>query len=211
PYSLIPIILESQYATLADTMYLWTRLQGIVNLIDDDDFRHYIVAQIQYRWNRMYNSLFVICWSLHPKYFRMKVIRPELTTIVKREASLLFKCLFPNKNITRFRMQLIDWTNKTNLFDFDGNRDNYLVENPNEKETDSFEQSVQVNRMNFDEENISNFEFDDVDNDDVLEQSDEENIMQTIENIDNFNVNDQITFSDAMIKSSIQNTHTNHR
>ncbi|CAG8508176.1 2890_t:CDS:2, partial [Dentiscutata heterogama] len=175
-------------------------------------------AQIQYRWNRMYNSLFVICWSLHPKYFRMRAIRPELTTIVKREASLLFEYLFPNKDITRFRMQLIDWTNEAYPFDFDGNWDNYLVENPvyfwnnlqNEK-TDSFEQSVQVNRTNSDEENISDVEFDDVDNDNVLEQSDEENIMQTIENINNFNVNDQITFSNAMIESSIQNTHTNYR
>ncbi|CAG8745425.1 16890_t:CDS:1, partial [Cetraspora pellucida] len=38
--------------------------------------------------------------------------------------------LFPNKDTTRFRMQLINWTNKAYLFDFDRNWNNYLVENP---------------------------------------------------------------------------------
>src|SRR5690349_16988882 len=99
-------------------------------MIDDNDFQQYVIARIQHRWNRMYNSLFIICWSLHPKYFRMRAIKPELTTIVKKEASHLFEHLFPNEDVKKFRMQLIDWNNKAYPFDFDGNWDDYLVENP---------------------------------------------------------------------------------
>ncbi|RIB00686.1 hypothetical protein C2G38_2233407 [Gigaspora rosea] len=46
------------------------------------------------------------------------------------------------------------------------------------------------------EEIISSVEFDDMDNsDNKLEYFEEENIMQTIANIDNFNVNFQITYN----------------
>ncbi|CAG8520547.1 4283_t:CDS:2, partial [Cetraspora pellucida] len=57
-YSLVPIILESQYSTIADAVYLW-----------------------------IYNPVFLISWLLHPKYFLAKVIRPELLTFVKKEAN----------------------------------------------------------------------------------------------------------------------------
>ncbi|CAG8771356.1 23869_t:CDS:2 [Gigaspora margarita] len=46
------------------------------------------------------------------------------------------------------------------------------------------------------EEIISNVKFDDMDySDNKLEQFEEENLMQTIANIDNFNTNDQITYN----------------
>ncbi|CAG8752266.1 12474_t:CDS:1, partial [Dentiscutata heterogama] len=74
----------------------------VVNMIADEDFWNYVIAQIQHRWNRMYSLLFVICWSLHPKYFCIRAIRPELTMIVKKEASHLFEHLFPDKDIKKF-------------------------------------------------------------------------------------------------------------
>ncbi|CAG8636654.1 13948_t:CDS:2, partial [Dentiscutata heterogama] len=104
----------------------------VVNMIADEDFWHYVIAQIQHRWNRMYSLLFVICWSLHPKYFHIRAIRPELTMIVKKEASHLFERLFPDKDIKKFRMQLIDWNNKAYPFDFNGNWDDYLNNLQNE-------------------------------------------------------------------------------
>ncbi|CAG8853435.1 23681_t:CDS:1, partial [Gigaspora margarita] len=45
------------------------------------------------------------------------------------------------------------------------------------------------------EEIISNIEFDDMDNSDNKLVQFEENIMQTIANIDNFNANDQIIYN----------------
>ncbi|CAG8835794.1 28140_t:CDS:1, partial [Racocetra persica] len=78
----------------------------------------------------MYNSLFLVCWSLYPKYILAKAVRPELSTIIKKEASHLFKHLFPNKDVRRFRMQLIDWSNKVYPFDFEGNWDDYLIKDP---------------------------------------------------------------------------------
>ncbi|CAG8696968.1 12741_t:CDS:1, partial [Cetraspora pellucida] len=41
-YSLIPIILESRQATFADTVYLWARMQIMVNTIDDINFQQYV-------------------------------------------------------------------------------------------------------------------------------------------------------------------------
>ncbi|CAG8752375.1 1376_t:CDS:1, partial [Racocetra persica] len=67
----------------------------------------------------MYSSVFLICWSLHPKYIFAQAIRPELATLIKKEASLLFERLFPNKDIKKFRMQLIDWNNKAYPFNFE--------------------------------------------------------------------------------------------
>ncbi|CAG8734843.1 7942_t:CDS:2, partial [Cetraspora pellucida] len=42
-------------------------------------------------------------------------IRPELITIVKKKSSYLFECLFPNKDIKKFSLQLINWNNKNNF------------------------------------------------------------------------------------------------
>ncbi|CAG8717234.1 20181_t:CDS:2 [Gigaspora margarita] len=70
----------------------------------------------------------------------------------------------------------------------------------------NFEQIIQINATNSNEacieEIISNVEFDDIDNN--IEQFEEESIMQTIANFDNFNTNDQITYNKTMIESSIQ-------
>ncbi|CAG8443863.1 11423_t:CDS:2 [Scutellospora calospora] len=97
-YSLVPIILESQYATIADAVYLWCRMQKISYTIYDN-FQNYIISRIKYRWQRIYNPVFLISWLLHPKYFLAKVIHPELLTFVKKEASTLFSRLFPDKDI----------------------------------------------------------------------------------------------------------------
>ncbi|CAG8696955.1 12740_t:CDS:1 [Cetraspora pellucida] len=78
----------------------------------------------------MYHPLFLVCWSLHPRYVRANAIHPELATVIKKEASLLFECLFPNKDVKRFRMQLIDWNNKVYPFDFEDNWDDYLIKDP---------------------------------------------------------------------------------
>ncbi|RIB27928.1 hypothetical protein C2G38_2159322 [Gigaspora rosea] len=54
---------------------------------------------------------------------------------------------------------------------------------------------------------IFNVEFDDTDNsDNNLKQFEEENIMQTIANIDNFNSNDLVAYNEAIIETSIQAT-----
>ncbi|CAG8711336.1 14867_t:CDS:1, partial [Cetraspora pellucida] len=129
-YSLIPIILESRQATYADTVYFWAKMQIMVNTIDDVNFKQYVSTRIQHRWDRMYHPLFLVCWSLHPQYVLSNAIRPELATVIKKEASLLFESLFPNKDIIRFRKQLIDWKNKAYPFDFEGNWDDYLIKDP---------------------------------------------------------------------------------
>ncbi|CAG8819528.1 10018_t:CDS:1, partial [Racocetra persica] len=95
-------------------------------MIDDKDFQLYVNTRIQHRWNRIYNLILLICWSLHPRYVLTKTIRPELTTIIKKESSILFESLFSDKDIRKFRMQLIDWNNKAYPFDFEGNWDEYL-------------------------------------------------------------------------------------
>ncbi|CAG8521446.1 15961_t:CDS:2 [Racocetra persica] len=63
------------------------RMQITVNTIDDNTFQQYISTRIQYRWNRIYSSVFLICWSLHPKYTLAQAICPELATLIKKEAS----------------------------------------------------------------------------------------------------------------------------
>ncbi|CAG8624176.1 30071_t:CDS:1, partial [Gigaspora margarita] len=74
------------------------------------------------------------------------------------------------------------------------NRSNHIIQN--KKRKNNFEQIIQVNAIYSNEtcleEIIFNVEFDD---NYKLEQFEEENIMQTIANIDNFNVNDQITYN----------------
>ncbi|CAG8660917.1 7599_t:CDS:2, partial [Cetraspora pellucida] len=75
----------------------------------------------------IYNPILLVCWSLHPKYVLAEAIHPELATIIKKEASILFEHLFPDKEIIKFQMQLIDWNNKVYPFDFESNWDNYLV------------------------------------------------------------------------------------
>ncbi|KAF0500216.1 hypothetical protein F8M41_020343 [Gigaspora margarita] len=73
-------------------------------------------------------------------------------------------------------------------------RSNHIIQN--KKRKNNFEQIIQVNAIYSNEtcleEIIFNVEFDD---NYKLEQFEEENIMQTIANIDNFNVNDQITYN----------------
>ncbi|CAG8504171.1 7532_t:CDS:2, partial [Dentiscutata heterogama] len=164
-------------------------------------------------------------------YFYIRAIRPELTTIVKKEASLLFEYLFPNEDIKKFRIQLIDWNNQAYSFDYDvpelaifavkiisilptsakSERNNlhHIVYNKENR----LDQIIQVNTANSNkaslENTVPNVEFDDMENnDDNLEEQSEENIMQTIENIDNFNTNDQIVYNEAVIKSSVQATHS---
>ncbi|KAF0561625.1 hypothetical protein F8M41_022539 [Gigaspora margarita] len=112
---------------------------------------------------------------------------------------------------------MIGWNNKTYPFGFNCNWDDYLVENPvyfknlQNKVTELATFTVRimsipptlseskdsVNATNSNEtcleEIVSNIEFDDMDNsDNNLEQFEEENVMQTIANIDNFNTNDQM-------------------
>ncbi|CAG8716841.1 9787_t:CDS:1 [Gigaspora margarita] len=90
------------------------------------------------------------------------------------------------------------------------NRSNHIIQN--KKRIKNFEQIIQVNATNSNEicleKIISNIEFHDMDNDynNNLNQFEEENKIQTIANIDNFNTNDQITCNEAIIESYIQAT-----
>ena len=88
----------------------------------------------------------------------------------------------------------------------------YVLKNKN---INNFEQIVQINAPNSNEichdEIISNIEFNDMDNsNNNLEQFEEEDVMQTIANIDNFNTNNQIIYNEVIIESSIQATYNNH-
>ncbi|CAG8686800.1 2072_t:CDS:2, partial [Dentiscutata heterogama] len=83
------------------------------------------------------------------------------------------------------------------------------------KNINNFKQIVQINTPNSNEicydKIISNIEFNDIDNiNNNLKQFEEEDVIQMIANINNFNTNDQIIYNEVIIESSIQATYNNH-
>ncbi|CAG8538603.1 10095_t:CDS:2 [Dentiscutata heterogama] len=206
-------------------------------MIDAKDFQLYANTHIQHRWNRIYNPILLICWSLHLRYVLTKTIRSELITIIKKESSILFESLFSDKDIRKFYMQLIDWNNKAYPFDFEGNWDEYLsvisnihslrcnkltnrraskltcirwhmIQDENIKNHDA-KKSQAIQQFNNNENENADNELFDLENEDEfynLEQLEnlEENIMKPIDNIEEFNANDEIIYNEATSEYSTQ-------
>ncbi|CAG8438518.1 186_t:CDS:2 [Scutellospora calospora] len=155
----------------------------------------------------------------------------ELTTIIKKESSILFESLFSDKDIRKFHNNPIYfWNNLQNevpeLSIFTARIMSipptsaeckyfccirwHMIQDENIKNHDAKKSQAIQQFNNNENENADNESFD-LENEDEfynLEQLEnlEENIMKTIENIEEFNANDEIIYNEATSECSTQSS-----
>ncbi|CAG8758661.1 17699_t:CDS:2, partial [Racocetra fulgida] len=93
PYDYIVKILESDKVTLGHISVCWAWLRNIIDELPDDssflDFKDLMLDEIDNRWKKIYNPIFVITWFLHPYYYG-KGIREERLLQLQEDAYSLF-------------------------------------------------------------------------------------------------------------------------
>ena len=128
-YSIAPIIMESRHATLADAVFMWAKLhRGVsisINASINAEYREYVKECVNKRWKKIYHSVYLICWFLHPRYSPQNkdhiAIHSYLVNNLKTIARRLYVRLFANGNdkdrrVQNFTEQLVWFSSRTHIF-----------------------------------------------------------------------------------------------
>ncbi|CAG8741791.1 4119_t:CDS:2, partial [Dentiscutata heterogama] len=119
PYDYIVKILESDKVTLGHISVCWAWLRKIINELPDDsnflDFKDLMLDEIDNRWEKIYNPIFVITWFLHPHYHG-KGIREERLLQLQEDAYSLFCLLYPDKDNDAFIDEWLMYQNYEKFF-----------------------------------------------------------------------------------------------
>lgn len=117
PYDHIIMILESEHATLGQVAATWVWLREIVNKLpsSENEFKILMANEIDNRWKKIYNPVFLITWFLHP-YHHGKGINPSKLLQIQEDAYSLFCILYPDKNNNAFVDEWLDYQNQEGIF-----------------------------------------------------------------------------------------------
>jgi hypothetical protein len=117
PYDHIIMILESEQATLGQVAATWAWLRAVVNKLpsSENEFKVLMANEIDDRWKKIYNPVFVITWFLHPQYHG-KGINPSKLLRIQENAYSLFCVLYPDKDHNAFVEEWLDYQNREGIF-----------------------------------------------------------------------------------------------
>src|SRR6266498_3505502 len=106
PYDHIIMILESEQATLRQVAATWAWLREIVNRLpsDEREFKTLMINEIDNWWKKIYNSIFLITWFLHP-YHHGKGVNLAKLLQIQEDAYSLFCILYLDKDNNAFCRQ----------------------------------------------------------------------------------------------------------
>src|SRR5947207_11668535 len=96
PYDHIIMILESEQATLGQVAATWAWLRGIIDKLpfSENEFKMLMANEIDNRWKKIYNPIFLITWFLHPCH-REEGLNPEKLLQIQEMAYSSFCTLYP--------------------------------------------------------------------------------------------------------------------
>ena len=85
--------------------------------------------EIDNRWKKIYNPVFLITWFLHP-YHHEKEINPSKLLQIQEDAYSLFCKLYPDKNNNAFVDEWLDYQNKEGPFKAESLNSSKLIQTP---------------------------------------------------------------------------------
>jgi hypothetical protein len=131
PYDHVIMILESDHATLGQVAAAWAWLREIINKLpsSEEEFKNLIANEIDNRWKKIYNPIFLITWFLHP-YHHGEGINPEKLLQIQEDAYTLFCTLYPDKNNNDFVDEWLNYQNKEGPFKTESLNNSKLTKTP---------------------------------------------------------------------------------
>lgn len=131
PYDHIIMILESEQATLGQVAATWAWLREIINKLpsNESEFKTLMISEIDNRWKKIYNPIFIITWFLHP-YHQGKGIKLIKLLQIQEDAYSLFCILYPDKDNNAFIDEWLDYQNKEGIFKAESLNSSKLTKNP---------------------------------------------------------------------------------
>src|ERR1044071_7173626 len=117
PYDHIIMILESEHAILGQVAATWAWLREVINKLpsNEREFKTLMINEIDNRWKKIYNPIFLIIWFLHP-YHQGKGIKLTKLLQIQEDAYSLFCILYPDKDNNAFIDEWLDYQNKEGIF-----------------------------------------------------------------------------------------------
>src|SRR6266498_6153689 len=117
PYDHIIMILESEQATLRQVAATWAWLREIINRLpsNEREFKTLMINEIDNRWKKIYNPIFLITWFLHLYHYEKGVNLAKLLQI-QEDAYSLFCILYPDKDNNAFVDEWLDYQNREGPF-----------------------------------------------------------------------------------------------
>jgi hypothetical protein len=117
PYDHIIMILEAEQATLGQVAATWAWLREIINKLPSSkrEFKTLMANEIDNRWKKIYNPIFLITWFLHP-YHHCEGINSEKLLQIQEDAYTLFCMFYPDKDNNVFVNEWLNYQNKESLF-----------------------------------------------------------------------------------------------
>jgi hypothetical protein len=131
PYDHIIMILESEQATLGQVAASWAWLRGIIEKLpfSENEFKTLMVNEIDNRWKKIYNPIFLITWFLHPCH-REEGINPTKLLYIQETAYSLFCKLYPDRNSNAFVDEWLDYQNREGPFQAESLNNSKLTKTP---------------------------------------------------------------------------------
>ncbi|CAG8509983.1 11750_t:CDS:2, partial [Scutellospora calospora] len=118
PYDYIIKILETENATLGQVAASWAWLRETINkssLINDDDFQDFLIMEIDNRWEKIFNPIYLITWFLHP-YHHGEGLNPTWHLYIQETAYGLFCIFYPNYDQNKFIDEWLNYSNQEGPF-----------------------------------------------------------------------------------------------
>ena len=110
PYDHIIMILESEHTILKQVAATWTWLKEVINKLpsNEREFKTLMINEIDNRWKKIYNPIFLIIWFLHP-YHQGKGIKLTKLLQIQEDVYSLFCILYPDKDNNAFIDEWLDY------------------------------------------------------------------------------------------------------
>ncbi|CAG8825544.1 20393_t:CDS:2, partial [Racocetra persica] len=119
PYDYVIKILETEKATLGQVAASWAWLRRVINksLFTNNDFQNSLIIEIDNRWQKIFNPVYLITWFLHP-YHHGEGLNPAWLLYIQEAAYGLFCTFYPDYNQDKFIDEWLYYSNHEVLQDF---------------------------------------------------------------------------------------------
>ncbi|CAG8581991.1 15241_t:CDS:10 [Cetraspora pellucida] len=117
PYDCVIKILETERATLGQVAASWAWLRGVINKssLTNNDFKDSLIIEIDNRWQKIFNPVFLITWFLHP-FHHSKGLNLTWHLYVQEAAYGLFCTFYPDRNQDQFIDEWLNYSNQEGPF-----------------------------------------------------------------------------------------------
>ncbi|CAG8463171.1 12130_t:CDS:2 [Cetraspora pellucida] len=117
PYDCVIKILEMERATLGQVAASWVWLHGVINKssLTNNDFKDSLIIEIDNRWQKIFNPVFLITWFLYP-YHHGEGLNLTWHLYVQEAAYGLFCTFYPDHNQDQFIDEWLNYSNQEGPF-----------------------------------------------------------------------------------------------